>query len=302
MIKEFGGDLIQWLRGFYFVARTGSVTRAAEAMRRNQPAISHQIKCLEEEFGIFLFERSRGKMELTAEGKVLLELVVPLFELIEEMKEKLYKPKLPIEGIVRVATTHAVILYYLPRFVLDFHKMYSQIPFDLQGGGVEAVLAAVETGAADFGIASFLETPAGLVAHDLFETKLKLITSKNLRQFSPKGISMEAMAKLPHIGFPKTSTITPLIEKRFAQDGLKIKTILVFNNFEIVKKYVELGLGIAILDDFTVTPEDERKLTVFDLGDFFDKRKYQIIMRQKKYLNPAAREFLDRIRKGQPSK
>jgi len=85
MIKEFGGDLIQWLRGFYFVARTGSVTRAAEAMRRNQPAVSHQIKCLEEEFGIFLFERSRGRMELTAEGKVLLELVVPLFELIEEI-------------------------------------------------------------------------------------------------------------------------------------------------------------------------------------------------------------------------
>ena len=302
MIKEFGGDLFQWLRGFYFVARTGGVTRAAEAMRRNQPAISHQIKCLEEEFGVLLFERSRGKMELTAEGKVLLGLVVPLFELIEEMKEKLCEPKLPVEGIIRVATTHAVILYYLPRFVLDFHKMYPRIPFDLQGGGVEAVLAAVETGTADFGIAAFLETPAGLVTYDLFDTRLKLITSKNLRQFSKKRVSMEAMAKLPHIGFPRTSTITPLIEKRFAQDGLKINTILVFNNFEIVKKYVELGLGIAILDDFTVTPEDESKLAVFDLGGFFDKRKYQIIMRQKKYLNPAAREFLERIRKGYPLK
>jgi DNA-binding transcriptional LysR family regulator len=301
MIKEFGGDLFQWLRGFYFVARTGGVTRAAEAMRRNQPAISHQVKCLEEEFGVLLFERSRGKMELTAEGRVLLELVVPLFELIEEMKEKLCKPKLPVEGIVRVATTHAVILYYLPRFVLDFHEMHPQIPFDLQGGGVEAVLAAVETGVADFGIASFLETPAGLVTHDLFETKLKLITSKNLRLFSQKRISMEAMAKFPHIGFPRTSTITPLIERRFAQEGLKINTILVFNNFEIVKKYVELGLGVAILDDFTVTPEDENKLAVFDLGEFFDKRKYQIIMRQKKYLNPAAREFFERIRKGYPA-
>ncbi|HSR11171.1 MAG TPA: LysR family transcriptional regulator [Thermodesulfobacteriota bacterium] len=298
MIKEFGGDLIQWLRGFYFVARTGSVTRAADAMRRNQPAVSHQIKCLEEEFGIFLFERSRGKMELTAEGKVLLDLVVPLFESIEEMKEKLYKPKLPVEGTVRVATTHAVILYYLPRFVLDFHKIYPQIPFDLQGGGVETVLAAVETGSADFGIASFLETPAGLVTYDLFETQLKLITSRKHKILSPKNISMEAIAALPHIGFPRTSTITPLIEKRFAQEGLKVNWVLVFNNFEIVKKYVELGMGVAILDDFTITSDDGGKLAVYDLSGFFGKRKYQIVMRQKKYLNPAARDFFERIRKG----
>lgn len=298
MIEEFGGDLFQWLRGFYFVARTGSVTRAAEAMRRNQPAISHQIKCLEEAFGVPLFERARGKMELTAEGKLLLSMVVPLFELVEEMKGKIRNPDLPVEGIVRVATTHAVILYYLPRFVLDFQKTYPQIPFDLQGGGVEAVLAAVETGVADFGIASFLETPAGLVTYDLFETKLKLITAKSLRLFPRKGISLEAIAEVPHIGFPRTSTITPLIENRFAQEGLKVKTVLVFNNFEIVKKYVELGMGVAILDDFTITPEDEGKLAVFDLSAFFDKRKYQIILRQKKYLNPAAREFLGRIRKG----
>jgi DNA-binding transcriptional LysR family regulator len=240
-------------------------------------------------------------MELTAEGKVLLKLVVPLFELIEEMKEKLYKPKLPVEGIVRVATTHAVILYYLPQFLLEFHRRYPRVPFDLQGGGVETIVAAVETGSADFGIASFLETPAGLVAYDLFETQLKLITSKNLKPFSrKKKISMEAMAGLPYIGFPRTSTITPLIEKRFAQEGLKINTVLVFNNFEIVKKYVELGLGVAILDDFTITPEDEGKLSVFDLSNFFGQRKYQILLRQKKYLNPAAREFLEGIRKGCP--
>jgi len=302
MIEEFGGDLFQWLRGFYFVARTGSVTRAAEAMRRNQPAISHQIKCLEEAFGVPLFERTRGKMELTAEGRVLLSMVVPLFELIEEMKIKIRNPDLPVEGTIRIATTHAIILYYLPQFIHLFKKSYPHVSFDIQGGGVEAILASIETGTADFGIASLLEIPQGLIVYDLFETELKLIASRKLRLFQEKKISLEAIASIPHISFPRTSTITPLIEKRFAEDGLKLNPVFVFNNFEIVKKYVELGMGVGILDDFTITPEDKNKLAVFDLGRFFEKRKYQIILRQKKYLNPAAREFLERIRKGYPPK
>ena len=297
MIEEFGGDLFQWLRGFYFVARTGSVTRAAEAMRRNQPAISHQIKCLEEGFGVSLFTRTRGKMELTAEGKVLLSMVVPLFELIEEMKIKIRNPDLPVEGTVRIATSHAIILYYLPQFIHLFKKSYPHVSFDIQGGGVEAILANIETGTADFGIASLLEIPPGLVIYDLFETELKLIASKNLRLFQDKKISLEAVAALPHIIFPRTSTITPLVEKRFAKEGLRLNVVFVFNNFEIVKKYVELGMGVGILDDFTIIPEDKNKLAVFDLSRFFEKRKYQIIMRQKRYLNPATRVFLEMIKK-----
>jgi DNA-binding transcriptional LysR family regulator len=271
-------------------------------MRRNQPAISHQVKCLEEAFGVSLFERARGRMELTAEGKALLSMVVPLFELIEAMKGKIRNPDLPVEGTVRVAATHALILYYLPQFVHIFKKSYPHVSFDIQGGGVEAILASIETGTADFGIASLLEIPQGLIVYDLFETELKLIASKNMKVFRGKRISLEAIASVPHIGFPRTSTITPLVEKRFAEDGLKLNPVFVFNNFEIVKKYVELGMGVGILDDFTITPEDKKKLAVFHLGRFFEKRKYQIIMREKKYLNPAAREFLDLIRKGHPFK
>jgi LysR family transcriptional regulator, cyn operon transcriptional activator len=67
MIDQIGGDTLQWLRGFYFVAKTGSVTQAAFEMGRKQRAISHQIKCVEEEFGVLLFDRSPGGMGLTPE-------------------------------------------------------------------------------------------------------------------------------------------------------------------------------------------------------------------------------------------
>ena len=78
MIDEFSGDFLQWLRGFYYVAKTGSVSLAALEMGRNQPAISHQIKSIENEFGVTLFDRSRGRMALTPEGKKLFEKTISL--------------------------------------------------------------------------------------------------------------------------------------------------------------------------------------------------------------------------------
>ena len=84
MIEQIGGDFLQWLRGFYFVARRQSVTRASLEMRRNQSTISHQIKCLENEFGVTLFDRSRGKMDLTPEGKTFLDKAISVFEIIRK--------------------------------------------------------------------------------------------------------------------------------------------------------------------------------------------------------------------------
>ena len=80
MIDEMPGDFLQWLRGFYYVAKQGSVTNAAGIMGRQQPTISRQIKCIEKELGVTLFDRSSGKMELTPEGKIVLEKAISIFE------------------------------------------------------------------------------------------------------------------------------------------------------------------------------------------------------------------------------
>lgn len=98
MIEQIGGDFLQWLRGFYFVAKRGSVTQAALEMGRNQPTISHQIKCLETEFGVSLFDRSSGKMQLTPEGKALLEKSISLFETVREMKSEIQGEELEQKG------------------------------------------------------------------------------------------------------------------------------------------------------------------------------------------------------------
>lgn len=114
MIKEIEGDLLQWLRGFYAVAEQGSVTQATDLMRREQPTITRQIKCLEKQLGVMLFDRSTGTMKLTAEGKILHAKVISLFDTLQEIQDEFKKELREYQGRIVIAATHAIINYFLP--------------------------------------------------------------------------------------------------------------------------------------------------------------------------------------------
>jgi DNA-binding transcriptional LysR family regulator len=93
----------------------GSVTQAAVMMGRQQPAVTHQIKCLEKELGATLFDRSSGKMKLTPEGRVLFEKAISLFEVVKEIRSEFGKEQPEYEGKIIIATSHVIMDFYLPR-------------------------------------------------------------------------------------------------------------------------------------------------------------------------------------------
>lgn len=292
MIPEIGGDFMQWLRGFFFVAKTGSVTRAALEMGRNQPTISHHIRCLERQFGTVLFDRSGGGLTLTPEGEALLEQAVSMFEIFKIMQSELVEGQIRPTGTVRVAATHAVVHNYLPVSVLGFRQQYPEVDFFIEGGGLETILGRVESSQADFGILNLPNIPKGFTYQPLFQTTPKLIARKN----NPLGLGdhphPETIAKAPFIFFPRTSTITPLIERCFESRGFGLNVVLVLNDFNSVKHYVALGLGISILDDFTLEEKDYEELDIFSLNSLFKPREYGLLFRKQKYLSPAVKAFL----------
>ncbi len=295
MIPELSGDFLQWLRGFYYTSQAGGLSGAVAHMGRNQPALSHQIKCLESELGVVLFDRSRGRMELTAEGRELLPQAIAVFELIKEMKEKA-RGGLPLRGRITIATTHAVLLYFLPKPVAGFRVRHPLVTFGLEGGGLDFILSQVESAQADFGIASLDGVPDHLEFRPLFSTRLALIAPRRGLMKADRPPNLAALAKLPFIAFPSTSSIAPLVERRFAREGLELNIVQVLNNFELVKRYVELGMGVAILDEYALSEEDERKLLVFTLERYFAERPYGVITRRRPYVSPALRAFLKTLR------
>jgi len=234
-------------------------------------------------------------MELTPEGKLFLEKAISLFEVIKEMKSEIGEARLEPRGKITIATTHAVIHYFLPAYLVAFREQYPKVSFELEGGGLQMILERLESAEADFGIANLDEVPDTLAYDTLFETELMLIAKKGMPLFKKKRPTLKQISEVPFIFFPHSSTITPLIEKTFAQSDLKLNVVLVLNNFEDVKKYVTLGMGASILDGYTLTEEDYDKMDVYSLGRFFKKRQYGLIVRKRRYLSPTVKDFIRRI-------
>lgn len=296
MIEEIPGDLLQWLRGFYFVAERGSVTQATIVMGREQPTITRQIKCLEKELGVTLFDRSSGTMKLTPEGRVLFEKAISLFEDVKEIRSEFRKEQLKYQGKIVIATSHAIIDSFLPRYIIKFRSTYPRVNFHLEGGVFETVYEKIESGEADFGIA-FVETVLkGMIAFDLFETGQKLIVSKNHPFFSGAFPTLKQIAQAPLILFSRTGSIEPFIERKFAKKRLKPNVVMTHNNFVSVKKYVALGLGVALLSSYAISEEDKKTFEIFSLDRYFPKRRIGLVLRKRKYLSPAVKAFIRTIK------
>ncbi|MDA8125129.1 MAG: LysR family transcriptional regulator [Deltaproteobacteria bacterium] len=298
MIEEIPGDLLQWLRGFYAVAEKGGVTQATGAMGREQPTITRQIKSLEKELGVTLFDRFSGGMKLTPEGKILFEKAVALFEDVQGIRSEFKKDFLEYRGNIVVATSHAIIDSFLPPYVVNFMQTHPHVSFSMLGGVFERALARIESGEADFGIAFTNLAPGSVICHDLFETGQKLIAPKGHHFFSGKKPTLAQIAAAPLILFSQTGRIEPFIEKSFAKEGLSPNVVMTQNNFISVKKYVAMGLGVALASDYSITPEDEKTMEVLSLDRYFPKRKVGLLLRKRKYLSPAVQAFLRTVKPG----
>ena len=296
MIEEISGDFLQWLRGFYFVAEEGSVKRAAIAMGREQPTVSRQIQCIEKELGVTLFDRSSGKMCMTPEGMVLLKEAVALFEDIKRIKGEFRSQELQYEGKIVISTTHAIIDTILPPYIDRFKTLHPRVLFHFEGSIREVIYEKVESTEADFGIATFTKVPKTIVSYDLFETGLVLIAPRNNTFFLGKSPTLKQIAEAPLILFAHKGPFDPVIEGRFAKEGLKPNVVMTHNNFVSMKKYVARGMGTAILGEYAVSEEDREIFDIFPLDRFFSRRRYGLLLKRKKYFSPMVKDFLRSIK------
>ncbi|MCL2669747.1 MAG: LysR family transcriptional regulator [Syntrophaceae bacterium] len=296
MIEEVSGDFLQWLRGFYFVVKEGSVRQAAIAMGREKPTITRQIQHLEKELGVTLFDRSSGKMMITPEGKVLWEKAGTLFESIKGIKGE-FKEEGNYRGRISIAALPAIIYNILPSYVGYFQRLHPEVVFQLDGGLQEKTCEKVESSEADFGIAFFEDSYKTLLCHYLFEAGMLMIAPKNNPFFSEKGLpTLKQIAETPLILYAHGMLHEPLIERRFAKERLTPKVVQFHNNFVSIKEYVARGMGVAILTEHAVSQEDGQRFDIYNLDRYLPKRKFGILLKRKKYLSPMVKAFLRTIK------
>jgi DNA-binding transcriptional LysR family regulator len=296
MIEEIPGDLLQWLRGFYFVAQKGGVSQATAIMGREQPTITRQIKCLEKELGVTLFDRSSGAMRITPEGKIVLAKAITLFEDVTEMRSEFRKKQFEQQGKIVISAIYTIIDYFLPSHVVQFRDAHPRVTFQIEGGVNDMVFEKVESAESDFGIAIVESIPDTMVCYDLFESGLKLVAPKENTFFSSETPTLKEIAQVPLILFSHKGTIEPFIERRFAEEHLKPNVTMTLNNLVSVKRYVALGMGVALLSGYAFSEEDKDAFHILSLDRYFPKRRHGLLLRKKKYLSPAVKAFIRTIK------
>jgi DNA-binding transcriptional LysR family regulator len=283
---------LKQLRAFCHAARTGSVSAAAEQIFLSQPTVSLQIQALEREFNTMLFERRGPKIKLTPEGELLYEMAQPLVEGMDKLHETFATHCGRVDqGILNIAAGESTILYILPEPVRRFTTQFPGIELKLHNVTGRDGLAMLRADEADLAIGSMLEIPDDISYRPVVTFFPKLITPKDHPLADKKSVTLEDIAPYGLILPPRHLSTWRIVDLVFRRNNLNYQVTLEAGGWEVIKKYVELGMGISIVTDVCLTGHDN--LACIPLERYFPKRTYGIVLRRGKFLSPQAKRFLD---------
>lgn len=294
MIPEFNGNFTQWLRGFWLSAQAGNMTAAGGMAKRTQSAISHQIKALEEEYGVKLFERRKGReLELTRSGKILLEKSVKIFEIINSINESIGVIPAKLNGTIHIATTFTVVQYYLPEKLAMFKQYYPNVEFHIHGDAtLDCLVETIRSGKVDVGIVCTEELPEDFKMTLLFSTQVSLVSPKKGPYAMPSLPQLEQLAHIPYIAAPYNSSMEFFVAKHLGRRNVFMKNAHMVSYHEAAKIYAKLGLGVTFIDYFACSEKDKEDLNVVPMSAYLPQREYMAVSLSNKVSSPALEVFV----------
>jgi DNA-binding transcriptional LysR family regulator len=290
---------LKQLRAFCHAARSGSITKAAQRLFISQPAVSLQIQALERELACMLFERRGPKIRLTQAGRALLEIALPLVDGIDSIGEDFASDLGQLDsGEINVAAGESTILYLLPEPLKTFAQTYPGIRIKLHNVTGQDGMAMLRADSADFAVGSMLEVPDDVVYYPIVNYKTMLITplAHPLAQKKPGRLRLKDISPYGLILPPRHLATWRIVDTVFRQQNVEYSVSLEAGGWEVIKKYVEVGLGISIVTDICLTGSDN--VSKVSLQRFFPDRSYGIVVRKKKYQSAAVRQFLEILAPG----
>ena len=283
---------LKQLRAFCYAAQSGSMSKAADHMFLSQPTISLLIQALEKDLGARLFERQGPKIQLTAEGKILLELSLPLVEGLEGLPEAFRERRNhSVTGSLNIAAGESTTLYLLPEIVDRFTKLYPEIRVKLHNvPGIDG-LKLLRAGEVDFAVGPMLQVPDDFWFTPLFSYKPILITPLEHPLTRKKKITLQDINEYGLILPPRNMSTRNIIDVVFQQHSVDYAVKMEAGGWEVIKKYVEMGLGVSIVTSICLTGKE--KISRIPLNKYFPERSYGLVLRRGKFISPAARRFIE---------
>jgi len=285
---------LQQLRVFCEVASTRSFTAAAARLHLTQPAVSWQMRRLEEVAGLKLVERVGKRLSLTEEGKVLLECANRVFRTIRETEEALANLRGQPLGMLRIDATYIAADYYLPAFLEALHRRHPGVTFQLGIGNSSQVIERTLAQTNDIGICAYDPVHPKLEAREIFSDRLVAVVAPDHPFARRRSLPVRALAGQPLIVREAGSSPRRLVDEMLAAHGVTPNVVMESASIAAIKRFVEDGLGVAILSRQVVSKElQEGTLRRILLSDAEITYRFYLIRQRDRWVSRALHAFVE---------
>jgi len=281
------------------ISKTMSFRKAGEVLNLTQPAVSAQIKSLEDEFGAVLVDRNQP-VTLTDAGVLFLEQAEKILAIVDELKLKLSDINATPQGHIRLGTTTSIAMQILPRVLSYFKNQYPLIHTTIHTMPSLQIMTSVENGTVDIGIAYLVEKTPSLITSTLYYDTFELVVSPEHPLAKHKHLPLSALTDVAFIMLSPDTVGRRFVDGVFEKHGISPKVVMELNSSEEVKRMVELNMGAAVISKMSIATELRLgTLKMIQVNELEISHPVGVITKTGRYLNSAMKQFLSDL-KGMP--
>lgn len=280
------------LISFKTISETKSFSQAASVLGYAQPTITFQIKQLETELGVPLFDRIGNQIRLTLSGQILLDYTLKILSLSDEVKHVIANNSAP-SGMLRIAGISSLCANILPQLIKEYNEAYPNVTISATTLTKSQVIERVNNGSADIGLYIDFEIPSkDTYTSVVIENPLYFICSSKNDLLSQKTLSVKDLESVPFIATETQCSYRKALEQIFSANNITPSILFESENTEVIKRFVQSDIGISFLPEISVREElATNKLCKLNISDRIPTTYINVIHRKNQWVTPALREF-----------
>lgn len=277
------------------IRRNFNLTEVAEALFTSQPGVSRQIRELEDELGVVIFERyGKRLVGLTEPGKVIARIVERLLVEQENLRRAGEDFATQTIGRLAISTTHTQARYALPPVIRAFRQRYPQVRLHLHQSAPDDIARDVIRGEADIGIATeALDRYPELVTFPCYQWNHVVIVPADHDLLQVPVLTLALLAKYPLVTYESGFTGRPHIDEAFARQSIEPEIVLTAMDADVIKTYVADGLGVGIIASVAYEPARDTTLEAIEAKHLFASNTTRLAMRRGAYLRNFEHAFIE---------
>lgn len=272
-----------------------NLSKAAQKLHTSQPAISKQLQLLEEELGVPIFIRNGKRLtQATPPGETIIQIARKILRESENLKKVAQEFSHETGGTLTIATTHTQARYALPPVIKRFTAVHPKVRLILRQGSPTQISALVTSGEADIAIATeAIEHFHELIMLPCYQWNRCVVTPPNHALLQERPLTLEAISQYPIITYDFAFTGRSKINQAFESKELTPNVVLTAIDSDVIKTYVELGLGVGILAKMAFDPKRDKHLRAIDASHLFEPSTTRIGISRSSYLHGFIFDFIE---------